>query len=147
MFSIDMILSQLSERMLKRQAPIFKSGVDKGSVEAFKMLEEDAKRNFSGANQLRTRTGYLRNSIRVTSRSDSDKVVGSIGSDAIYAAIHEFGGTVQAKASSYLQFKGDYGWIKAKQVIIPERPFLAPAIDRNVTSMKEEIIKGINKEI
>lgn len=43
----------------------------------------------------------------------------------IYAAIHQFGGTIKPKNGKYLTFKGSGSrFVRVKQVIIPARPFM-----------------------
>lgn len=49
-----------------------------------------------------------------------------IGTNVRYAAIHQFGGTVRAKQSSYLTFRVGQRWARKKQVTIPARPYMPP---------------------
>lgn len=46
------------------------------------------------------------------------------GVNRIYAAIHQFGGTIKAKSSGGLRFKIGERWSTKSQVTIPARPFL-----------------------
>lgn len=65
--------------------------------------------------------GHLRDS--VTHEPTSDAV--AVGSNLVYAAIHQLGGTVQARADGYLTMKiPGVGWRRKKSVEIPARPFL-----------------------
>jgi len=139
-------MAAFSLLMLKSVANKFGKGTEKGVKVAMDRMESDAK-TFSGANQVQVKSGYLKNSIKTrVTKSPTGNIVGVIGSSAIYAAIHEFGGLVQA-GGSYMTFKGDFGWRKASSVLIPKRPFLKPAVERNRKSMKSNIIKSINTEI
>lgn len=64
-------------------------------------------------------------------RSVNYKVRGNrvvIGSNLPYAAVHEFGATIRAKASPFLVFKIGKSWASKKSVVIPPRPFLRPAL-------------------
>ena len=144
-FSLRMTIA--SKKMLKRQPTEFKKGAREGSKDAIKLLGDDSKRGFGGANQLQIRTGYLRRSIVTSIKEDGNIMTGAIGSTAIYAAIHEFGGVISSSAKQYLMFKGGGGWVKAASVTIPKRPFLSPIIEGNISSMRSQIIKGINKEM
>lgn len=62
----------------------------------------------------------------ITSNATSDGV--EIGTNVLYAAIHQFGGTITAKTEKGLRFaigKGkDKRWAVKKSVTIPARPFL-----------------------
>jgi len=52
------------------------------------------------------------------------------GSNRIYAAIHQFGGTITPKNSSALRFQiPGLGWITRKSVTLPARPFLGISSD------------------
>lgn len=47
------------------------------------------------------------------------------GVNRIYAAIHQFGGTIRAKSSRGLRFAiPGFGWRSVRQVSMPARPFL-----------------------
>lgn len=64
-------------------------------------------------------------------RSITHKIIGNrvvIGSNLVYARIHELGGTIRAKTAPYLHFKVGDRWVSTKEVTIPERPFLHPAL-------------------
>jgi phage virion morphogenesis protein len=47
-----------------------------------------------------------------------------IGTNVLYAAIHQFGGTITAKTPKGLRFKVGGQWVTKSQVTIPARPFL-----------------------
>ena len=74
--------------------------------------------------KLGTVTGQLRTS--TVYKVMGNRVV--IGSNLKYARIHEFGGVIKAKNSPFLVFKIGKQWISVKQVTIPARPFLRPAL-------------------
>ena len=65
-----------------------------------------------------------------------NKVV--VGSNLIYAPIHEFGGVIVPKRAKALLFKTlDGRWHSASRVVIPARPFLHPALrDSKPTLLK-----------
>ena len=67
-------------------------------------------------------SGQLRGSI--TSQPASDHVV--VGTNKIYAGIHQYGGTIRAKSAPFLMFElpGGLGLRKVKEVEMPARPFL-----------------------
>lgn len=144
--SVKVYMTLLSKKNLQRQPIKFKKGVVKGSKFSIELLEIEAKKGFSNTG-LHVRSGDLRRSITGQMKVQGDKVIGVLGSDSIYAAIHEFGGVIATSGKQYLTFQGKYGWAKVSQVIIPKRPFLRPAVERNRRSMRQEIIRGINKEM
>jgi phage virion morphogenesis protein len=78
---------------------------------------------------LRARLGggkTLRDSNRLyqslTFNAQADQV--EVGTNAIYAAIHQTGGTIRAKNKKALKFKVGGAWISKESVTIPPRPFL-----------------------
>lgn len=50
----------------------------------------------------------------------------AVGTNEIHAAIHQMGGTIKAKTSKGLRFRGlgNGGWITKQEVTIPQRAFL-----------------------
>ena len=64
--------------------------------------------------------GHLRDSI--TSHAGSDEV--EVGSNLIYAGVHQHGATIKPKSAGKLAFKIGSHLIFADQVTIPARPFL-----------------------
>jgi phage virion morphogenesis protein len=48
----------------------------------------------------------------------------AVGSNKVYAAIHQFGGVIKAKKAPFLVFRTTAGLAFAKQVTIPARPYL-----------------------
>lgn len=80
-------------------------------------------------------TGNLINSIQVRDVKESGQgaecTVGSAG--VIYAAIHEFGGTILPKRAKMLSWisKRTGERIFAKSVTIPARPYIRPAVDEH----------------
>lgn len=73
----------------------------------------------------------------ITYRASGNQL--SIGSNVIYAAIHQFGGTIKAKNKPYLKFKIGNNFVRVKQVKIPARPFLG--LDAQDRGEVREIIK------
>ena len=67
------------------------------------------------------RDGHLLNSITYNLLGD-DAV--EWGSNRVYAAIHQFGGTITAKDAPYLQFQINGQWVRVNKVEIPARPYL-----------------------
>lgn len=73
-----------------------------------------------------TLDGHLGDSIS----SGADKKSAVWGTNRIYAAIHQFGGTINAKSSKGLRFKiPGFGWVTKRQVKLPTRAFLGLSTD------------------
>jgi HK97 gp10 family phage protein len=54
----------------------------------------------------------------------------TVGTNVVYAAIHEFGGIIRARKAKALRFKTKDGkWHTVKSVTMPARPYMRPAID------------------
>jgi len=111
------------------------------------VVEGHAKINAgSGRPGLRIKTGALVNSINVSEGKKTKTFADvDIGTNIIYARIHELGGTISAVTAKALH------WIDAatgehrvaKSVHIPARPYLRPALDENEPS----IIKAVTAEL
>jgi phage virion morphogenesis protein len=72
-----------------------------------------------GPGILRGESGDL---ARIVYQLGQDEV--EVGSNAIYAAIHQFGGTIRPKSASALVFSMGGQTFRVKSVRIPPRPFL-----------------------
>lgn len=48
----------------------------------------------------------------------------AVGTNKIYAGVHQFGGEVRAKRKPYLTFKIGDRFVRLKKVTVPARPFL-----------------------
>lgn len=77
-------------------------------------------------------SGRLRQSL--THRPSRDQV--EVGTNVIYAGVHQFGATIRARTSKGLRFKVGDRWVTKREVTIPPRPFLG--LD---TEDRQEIIE------
>ncbi len=110
-----------------------------------KMLE-DALR--AGALQIEgpakqkapVRTGNLKRSIHIETSSTDTSAEARIGTNLVYAAVQEFGGTISPKSKAYLVFKTpDGSWHSVKSVHVPAHPYLRPAFDENKDTAVKEV--------
>lgn len=76
---------------------------------------------------LHVRTGHLRRSITSKARDNT----ASIGSNVVYSAIHELGGTIP---------RGD------SITTIPQRPYLEPAFTENEDKIEDILLKELVEE-
>ena len=96
------------------------------------------------------KSGQLAASIHTASGSHFAR----IGTNKPYAAIHQFGGTIEAKNKPYLVFKAGGSFHSVKQVNIPDRPYLpmskggtlqAGAESRLLDVALDALAKGVRK--
>lgn len=143
------IPSEIHQR-LKNMGKRSRKGLESGMRKSMFLAEKTAKESFNSPRHLKVRSGYLRRSITSDVNTSGRTIVGSLGSHVIYAAIHELGGIIRARSSQYLKFQIEGEWKTAKQVVIPDRPYLRPAIVDNLdkirTIIREEMIAGIEKD-
>lgn len=91
--------------------------------QAWQALNQDyasTKRN----SRVLTESGRLRDS--VNARASNDEV--RVGSNVVYAAIHQLGGTIRPKNGEALIFRIGDRLIKAKSVTLPARPYLGISV-------------------
>jgi len=119
--------------------PAMVRGVAKGSFR----VEATTKGKLSGE-VLKVRTGRLRNSVTATAPVVmGDVVEGRVGTNVIYARIHELGGEIVPKNGPYLVFQVSGRWVRTKHVTMPKRPFLQPSLDQN----RAQIVGDIQGEL
>lgn len=104
-----------------------------------KIIESAAKQNMGGPGPNRD-TGDLSRSITTELRGLSVHV----GTDKVYGAIQELGGTIEAKNAPYLVFQTDDGqWHSVKSVTLPPRPYLRPAFDENAERVVDVVGQAV----
>jgi HK97 gp10 family phage protein len=133
---IKNLTDNLEKILSNRQ--MFEDAMLKGGVFA----EGEAKKN--APKQTRTLARSINAEIIPT--FDRTILVG-IGTNIIYARIHELGGTIKAKKGQYLKFFIKGKFIQVKQVTIPARPYLTPAIEDNVTEIEKIIGEELRRQI
>ncbi len=71
-----------------------------------------------------------------------------VGSNLVYAAIHEFGGIIRPRnVSGRLVFEIDGELVFAREVTIPARPYLRPAFDQNQDEMLSAFTRVMEAQI
>jgi phage gpG-like protein len=145
MISLNLKLDKESLDFLKNFPDRFKKSLLSGVRKAMYYAESKAKKSFGQAGNLKVRTGYLRNTITSNVQQVSDGVEGTLSSNAVYAAIHEYGGTIKPVNKMFLKFETTQ-MIFARQVTMPARPFLGPAIEEGMDKMEDIIEKEITEE-
>jgi len=101
------------------------------------VVEAAAKRNIKLRDLIDT--GDLRSSMTTEKNMSAGYVV--VGTNKIYAAIHEFGGVIKPRTAKLLSWVQNGVRIFATSVTIPARPYLRPAIDDN----HREIVNAVKR--
>lgn len=95
---------------------------------------------WGGAPSNLVESGTLRRSIRIVNIGGTTVIVGT---DRIYAAIHQFGGIIRAKDGGKLRFKTPTGWVTVSKVTMPPRPFFPFTPAGSLTSNAQEKIGAV----
>lgn len=122
---------------------IAKDAVDEGAAVVQFHAQLNARNVFSSAQR-----GQLRNSIRSESRTTQSGAEAEIGPHVIYGRIQEYGGTIRPVNAQALHWVSSGVDHFAKQVTIPARPYLRPAVEDHIQEisqvMKDTVADGIN---
>lgn len=92
--------------------------------------------------RILTESGRLRDSI--SHRAGRDQV--TVGTNAVYAAVHQLGATIKPKSASHLVFRLASGIVLAKSVTIPARPYLGISDDDQVM-ISETVFSALQRRI
>ena len=119
------LLAQLGEYTLRTTRARFKSQTAPDGTAWAALQPWYKKEKSQNKNRVLTLRGYLRG--QLVSQVVGGKSV-EVGSNLIYAAVHQFGGTIRPQNAKLLAFRGHV----AKSVTIPARPYLGLSdADRN----------------
>ena len=153
------------------------AGVVDGLTRGALLVEAAAKRMiYAGHDDHRERkTGHLRQSL--THRVDGPGLYAEVGTNVKYAAIHEFGGVIKPKGHPFLSIpigarkgspmqykdlhlattlKGQYvlvdeqgkvQYLLRRQVVIPPRPYLQPALEQSEEKLSDAMTAAVWKAI
>jgi len=111
------------------------------------LVEATAKKRMGRLGELQVRTGQLRGSIQSGVKNGPSGTVGWVGSNLIYARIHELGGIIKPRAKKYLRFPINGHWVTVSKVKMPARPYLEPSIKENTEKIKEIVQENILREL
>lgn len=104
-----------------------------------------SQKDYLSGQVLKRKTGKLANSLtyRLIGNSDAE-----VGTNLIYAAIHEYGGEIRPKNKKFLHWvspTGEQVFTKGP-VLMPERPFLRPALEKEFSSGRAKQIAELALE-
>ena len=123
-------------KILKKYPEKAKAAVKKSLLESAIEVQNKAKKNAP------YKSGNLRRSITHEAKADFAKV----GTNVVYAPVHEFGATIIPKTAKFLRFKVGGRWVRTKKVIIPPykgKGFLRPALKEKKTKIMDIFAKNI----
>ena len=97
---------------------------------------------------LNRRTGRLWKSIQPEVAERLGRVIGIVGTDVKYAAIHEFGGIIRPRSESgRLAFRIGDDFVMTSQVEMPRRPFMSRAATERTPQIKRLLAKYVMQEV
>lgn len=137
-------------RFGKEKIPNLKRGIDKATLRLERTIK---KKKLSGQllNVGRGRHGgHLRASFHsVAARYQAGVgIYGLVGSNAVYARIHEVGGIIRAKNAKYLHFKTRDGhWHKVKEVKIKPKRYAESAMREDRRGIAKDIITEVMRPL
>lgn len=128
MISVEIpFLKEQADTWRKRAPAAFDRGLEAGIRAATIDVSSRVKYLLSGP-VLNRRTHRLWRSIQPEVFRRMGRVVGIVGTDVEYAAVHEFGATIRPKAAGgMLAFTVDGKFRLVKSVEIPKRPYMSRA--------------------
>lgn len=153
MIEIQIRTTKETKDFLKEFPKMVRRGLEKGMKRAMLFAESEAKKSFGRSGHLKVRTGHLRRSIRSRVKERAKQIIGSIGTDVLYARIHEQEGfrgqtrTITPRQAQFLRFKVENRWVTLKSVTIPSRPFLRPAIEDNLIKIENILRDSVLQEV
>lgn len=132
--SLDQTVSGKTLRMIQSAPDRLSKAVDISLFRAGNQLKSD------GVTMAPYLSGHLRRSITMQKGAMDVKV----GTNLVYAQIHDKGGIIRPKKKKYLRFKINGRWVMAKKVRIPKykgRGYLTPAFKKLVDGRAKEIFE------
>jgi phage gpG-like protein len=101
-----------------------------------------------GGQVLKRRTGRLSRSVHSEFIGlNTPQVKGVVGTNVIYARIHEYGGVIEARNAAYLKFQVGGRWVQKKSVVMPERSFLRSALKDKAPKILSDIRAAVERGI
>jgi phage gpG-like protein len=127
---------------VKGWAKKYPNATYRGVVKAAEAVEKEAKKNIR--TKLNRITGRLENSVESdVKRSPVSGKVFVNNKQQYKAQTHEHGETITTKKEDWLIFKIGGEWRRAKQVRIPARPFMGPALQKKRKEIRKIIARMI----
>lgn len=149
MIKIKIVQTEDTKKFLKEFPGMFRSALLDGFKKAMYFLEGEVKKSFGDTDKPKVRTGALRRSITTSINIRQRRLVGTLGSDLIYAPVQELGAVIKPKKNPFMRFMIGDRWVTLKQVTIPARPYLEPTVKENTDEVSDiitsHIVGAVNK--
>lgn len=116
----------------KQMRSRFRAGLRRAAV----AVESRGKRIVYGGHpeHLEGRSGHLRRSIT----HSVSEAHAEVGSNVVYARIHEYGGVITPVSGEFLRFENQEGEeVFVRSVTLPPRPYLRPALEEETENFTE----------
>lgn len=111
-------------------------------------LEAYIKATKLGGQVLKRRTGRLSRSVHSEFLGlNTTDAKGVVGTNVVYARIHEYGGIIAARNAAYLRFQVGGRWVQKKSVIMPERSYLRSSLTEKAPKILQDIRKAVERGI
>ena len=147
MFEIKLTTTPETEQFIRDNPIEYRKALVEGFSKAVLFVEAKVKKGFGKSGRPKVRTGHLRRNVYSRVIERGPKIAGIIGSNVRYAQIQEEGGVIRAKNSPYLRFQIGDRWVSVKQVTIPARPYIEPAIRESIGKVGEIISDHVKKRM
>ena len=135
-------------RVLRVLAPkAFDAGLETGIRAATIDVQSEVKNLLDGP-VLNRQTNRLWRSIQPEVFRRAGTIVGIVGTDVEYAAIHEFGGTIRSKSEGgHLSFRVGGDFVRVREVEMPKRPFMSRAFKSQQGNIARLIRSNVLKSV
>lgn len=135
---------------LREKPDQLRQALTTGVSRAVLIVQTRTKDKLSGE-VLQVKTGRLRRSINQAVRQESDRVVGTVGTNVVYARPHEFGfqGVVTVKEHLRRTVSGKDVTVRSHsmQMNLPERSFLRTALQEMVPDIRAEFEAALKSAV
>ena len=118
-------------------------------------LSAKVKQDKLSGQALKVVTGRLRRSINMRVDDSGNSIIGSVGTNVKYAAIHEYGGVIPAhavepKSARALAFMWNgkmsfYKRVQIPAINMPQRSFLRSALGEMAPTIRQEIEQSLHQ--
>lgn len=140
--------SQLIARLQSMPERV-RRGLVRGVLKAARDLQRHVQQDKLSGQVLHRRTGNLRSSINVKMEEDAKGVFASVGTNVVYAAIHEYGGDIPIRRALGSAKKGARQLKSGGVIHMPERSYLRSALrdyeERIKRTMEESVAEALHE--
>lgn len=120
------------------------SAIQAGVGQLATKLVRMTKKKLTG-DVLNVRRGRLRRSIHAETEFTPEQAIAAVGTNVIYAKIHEYGGIIRPKTKKALKFQIGGSWVITKKVVMPKRSFLRSSMQELAPKIPGELVKAAAK--